>query len=170
MGKAKMLKELKNIPATRRQSNSGLTPRAQVVLALTVYGLEEPDPDHPNIPAGKPVGAYQIAELLGVRRRYVHNLFADATFKTELAAALAKRQAYAAKAIDRIGEIISSPNETAALNASKAILGEDVKAPAVSVTVNNQSRGSDPTRLCRPVASRPPSLTRRRVSCLSHAR
>jgi hypothetical protein len=136
MGKAKMLKELKNVPATRRPSNSGLTPRAQVVLALMTYGIERQDPDHPNIPVGKPLGAYQIAEILGVRRRYVHNLLADAVFKTELGQALTQmRQGYAAKAINRIGEIIDSEDEDVALKAAKAILGEDVKGPVVSVNV-----------------------------------
>ena len=83
---------------------------------------------HPDRQA--PLGVAHIAELLGVRRRYVQSLLADATFKTELAAAIAQmRQNYAAKAINRMAEIIDSPNEGVALRAAQAIIGDDPKAP-----------------------------------------
>jgi hypothetical protein len=65
MGKRTMRKDLKNVPATRRATNSALTPRAQTVLGYLVFGIDEPDPDHPDIPTGKPLGPYQAAEVLG---------------------------------------------------------------------------------------------------------
>ena len=52
MGKTKVLRELKNVPATRRSTNLALTPRAQVVLGYLVYGIDEQDPNHPDIPTG----------------------------------------------------------------------------------------------------------------------
>ena len=42
-----MMKELKNVPVTRRLPNSALTPRAQTVLGYLVFGIDEPDRDHP---------------------------------------------------------------------------------------------------------------------------
>ena len=136
-----MLISPQKVPRTAMARKDCLLPaRARYVLGYMVYGVDEPVDGKPHIPVGKPLGAHQIAELLGVRRRYLYSLLADATFKTELAAALAqKRQGYAAKAIDRIGEIIDSPNESAALNASKAILGEDAKGPVVNVSVATQT-------------------------------
>jgi hypothetical protein len=70
-----MLKGLRNIPATTRSTNPALTPRAQTVLGYLVYGIDEPDPDHPDIPADKPLGPYQVAAILGVRRTYVRGLW-----------------------------------------------------------------------------------------------
>ena len=104
------------------------------------HGVDEPVDGKPHIPVGRPLSPAHVAELLGVRRRYVLSLMSDPTFKIEFNAALTqKRQGYAAKAIDRIGEIIDSPNESAALNASKAILGEDAKGPVVNVSVATQN-------------------------------
>jgi hypothetical protein len=56
MGNTKGLKELKDVPATRRSSRLALTPRAQTVLDYLVYGIEQQDPDHPDIPTGKLLG------------------------------------------------------------------------------------------------------------------
>ena len=64
MGKAKVLKELKNVPATKHSTNCALTPRAQTVLGYLVHGIDENDPGHPDIPTGKPLGKYQTAAIL----------------------------------------------------------------------------------------------------------
>jgi hypothetical protein len=79
-----MLRELKNVPATRRSTNLALTPRAQTVLGYLVYGIDEQDPDHPDIPTGRPLGPYQVADILGVRRSYVRSLISDPVFKLEM--------------------------------------------------------------------------------------
>jgi hypothetical protein len=158
-----MLISLQKVPRTAMARKDCLLPaRARYVLGYLVYGIDEPVDGKPHIPVGKPLSGHQIAELLGVRQRYVYSLLADATFKTEFAAALAqKRQGYAAKAIDRIGEIIDSPNETAALNAAKAILGEDAKAPSVNVSVATQTNLAQDIRPGY-IVRLPPELERKR--------
>ena len=136
-----MLMSLQKVPKTAMARKGCLLPaRARYVLGYMTFGIDEPVPGKPHIPVGKPLGAHQVAELLGVRRRYVYSLLADPTFKAELAQALAqKRQSYAPKALDRIGEIIDSPNEGAALRAAQTILGEDAKGPVVNVSVATQT-------------------------------
>ena len=89
----KVLRELKNAPPTRRPTNLTLTPRAQVVLGYLVYGIDQQDPDHPDIPTGRPLGPYQVADILGVRRSYVRNLISDPIFKMEMARATADARA-----------------------------------------------------------------------------
>ena len=79
-----------------------------------------------------------VAELLGVRRRYVLDLLSDPTFKTEFNAALAlKRQAATPEALHRITEIVGSDNEGVALKAACVIVGEDAKGPSINVNVQN---------------------------------
>jgi hypothetical protein len=136
-----MLISLQKVPKTAMARKDCLLPaRARYVLGYMTFGVGEPIPSKPHIPVGKPLGINHIAELLGVRRRYVQSLLADPTFKTELAAAIAQmRQGYAAQAINRIAEIIDSPNEGVALRAAQAILGDDAKNPVVNVSVATQN-------------------------------
>jgi hypothetical protein len=136
-----MLISLQKVPKTAMARKDCLLPaRARYVLGYMTYGIEEPVPGKPHIPIGKPLGVAQIAELLGVRRRYVQSLLADATFRTELATAIAQmRQGYAAKAINRIAEIIDSPNEGVALRAAQAIIGDDAKGSTVNLSVATQT-------------------------------
>jgi hypothetical protein len=146
MGKATMLKELKNIPATPRLTNGALTPREQTVLGYLTYGIDEPDPNHPDIPTGKPLGPYQVSTILGVRRKYVRSLLADPVFKAEMARATADaRAALQPKAVHVLGELLEWRGEGKAAdanvvaNAAKAIIGDDLKAGVnVSLNVNNQ--------------------------------
>jgi hypothetical protein len=119
MGNVKMLRELKNVPATRRATDLALTPRAQTALGYLTYGIEEPDPDHPDIPTGRPLGPYQVADILGVRRSYVRNLIADPVFKLELARATADaRAALQPKAVAALGELLDWQGEGRAADAN----------------------------------------------------
>ena len=146
MGKTKVLRELKNVPATRRSTNLALTPRAQVVLGYLVYGIDEQDPDHPDIPTGRPLGPYQVAEILGVRRSYVRSLLADPVFKLEMARATADARAalqpkalhVLAENMDWIGDDKAADANVRA-NAAKTILGEDVKGSPVNVQMTTQT-------------------------------
>jgi hypothetical protein len=107
-------------------------------LGYLLFGVDEPVEGKPDIPVGRPLSPSAVAELLGVRRRYVLNLMSDPVFKTEFNVALAlKRQAATPEALHRITEIVASDNEVVALRAAQAILGEDGKGPSVSVSVEN---------------------------------
>jgi hypothetical protein len=148
MGKANMLKELKNVPATTRSTNPALTPRAQTVLGYLVYGIEEPDPDHRDIPTDKPLGPYQVAAILGVRRAYIRDLMADPVFKTEIARATADARAeLEPKAVSALGELLDWQGEGKAadanvrLNAAKTILSEDAMGFSVNMNVQNNLVG-----------------------------
>jgi hypothetical protein len=79
-----MMKDLKNVPATKRSTNMALTPRAQMVLGYLVHGIDEPDPEHPDIPTGKPLGRYQVAAILRVRQAYIRGLVSEPVFKVEM--------------------------------------------------------------------------------------
>jgi hypothetical protein len=135
MENVNVLRELKNVPATRRSINLALTPRAQTVLGYLRYGIEEPDPDHPDIPTGRPLGPYQVADILGVRRSYIRRLIADPVFKTEMARAMADARAalqpkalhVLAENMDWIGDDKAADANVRA-NAAKAILGKTSKA------------------------------------------
>ena len=63
------------------------------MLGYLVYGIDQQDPDHPDIPTGRPLGPYQVADILGVRRSYVRNLISDPIFKMEMARATADARA-----------------------------------------------------------------------------
>jgi hypothetical protein len=146
MGKAKVLKELKDVPATRRSTNPALTPRAQTVLAYLVHGVEKPDPDHPDVPVGRPLGPYHVAALLGVRRSYVRGLIADPVFKTEMARATADaRAALQPKAMAVLGELLdwegsgSSADANVRAAAAKTILGDEKAGLSLNVSVANQT-------------------------------
>jgi hypothetical protein len=146
MGNVKMLRELKNVPTTRRSTNLTLTPRAQVVLGYLTYGIDKPDPGHPDIPTGRPLGPYQVANILGVRRSYVRSLIADPVFKLEMARATADaRAALQPKAVATLGELLDWQGEGRAAdanvraNAAKTILGEDVKGSPVNVQMTTQT-------------------------------
>jgi hypothetical protein len=141
-----MLRELKNVPATRRATNLALTPRAQTALGYLTYGIEERDPDHPDIPTGRPLGPYQVADILGVRRSYVRRLIADPLFKIEMARATADARAalqpkalrVLAENMDWIGDDKAADANVRA-NAAKTILGEDAKGSSVNVHMTNQT-------------------------------
>jgi hypothetical protein len=147
MGNAKMLKDLKNIPATRRSNNAALTPRAQTVLGYLAHGIDKPDPNHPDIPTGRPLGPYQVAAILGVRRSYVRGLMADPVFKAEMARATADaRAALQPKAVHALGELLDWQGEGKAAdanvraNAARTIMGDDAKAGVnMRVNVNSQA-------------------------------
>jgi hypothetical protein len=136
-----MLKSLQKVPRTAVfPKDCTLPARARYALGYLVFGVDNPIPDRPDIPVGKPLSIAQAAELLGVRRKWVRGLLADQTFKLEFAAALAQlRQGYAPTAINRIAEIMDSDDESVALKAAKAILGEDAKSPVVNVNVETQT-------------------------------
>jgi hypothetical protein len=138
-----MLMSLKKVPATVMARKDCLLPaRARYALGYLVHGIGEPAPDRPDIPVGKPLSIPHVADLLGVRRKYVRGLLSDAIFKAEFAQALAAaRAAYAPAAVHKLGSLINSDDERIALQASKAILGEDAKAPAVQVNVQTNVAG-----------------------------
>jgi hypothetical protein len=146
MENVNVLRELKNVPATRRSNNSALTPRAQVALALMVHGIEAPDRVHPDVPTGRPLGPYQVADILGVRRSYVRRLMADPLFKIEMARATADARAalqpkalhVLAENMDWIGDDKAADANVRA-NAAKAILGEDLKGSSVNVQMTTQT-------------------------------
>jgi len=146
VGKTKMLRELKNVPATRRPTNLTLTPRAQVVLGYLVYGIDEQDPNHPDIPTGRPLGPYQVADILSVRRSYVRRLIADPVFKMEMVRATADARAalqpkalhVLAENMDWIGDDKAADANIRA-NAAKTILGEDFKGSSVNVQMTTQT-------------------------------
>jgi hypothetical protein len=136
------MKELKDVPATRRSTNPALTPRAQTLLGYLTYGIEEPDPDHPDIPTDRPLGPYQAAAILGVRRTYVRATIANPVFKVEMARAAADaRAALQPKAVATLGALLdwegsgSSADANVRATAAKTILGDEVKSPAVNVSV-----------------------------------
>jgi hypothetical protein len=165
MGKTKMMNELKNVPATRRSANPALTPRAQTLLGYLTYGIEEPDPDHPDIPAGRPLGPYQAAAILGVRRTYVRTTIANPVFKVEIARAAADaRAALQPKAVATLGALLdwegsgSSADANVRATAAKTILGDDTRAPSVNVNVQtNVDQAIRPGYVIR----LPPDLERR---------
>ncbi len=72
-----------------------LPARARYALGYLVYGIDEPVEGKPHIPVGRPLSPAHVADLLGVRRRYVLGLLGDPTFKAEFdaAVALARRAA-----------------------------------------------------------------------------
>jgi hypothetical protein len=153
MGRTTMMKDLKNVPTTRRSPNPALTPRAHTVLGYLTYGIEENDPDHPDIPTGKPLGPYQVAEILGVRRAYVRGLISDPVFKTEMARATADaRAALQPKAVATLGELLDWQGEGRAAdanvraNAAKTIKGEDAKGFSVNVNVATHTNGTNDIR------------------------
>jgi hypothetical protein len=138
-----VIKELKNAPATRRSTNPALTPRAQTVLGYLTFGIEEANADHPDIPAGKPLGPYDVAAILGVRRVYVRGLMANPVFKLEMARATADaRAALEPKAVYALGELLDWQGEGRAadagvrLRAAAIALNEDKANDPVSVNVN----------------------------------
>lgn len=135
-----MLKDLKNVPATRRSTNPALTPRAQTVLGYLVYGIDEPDPEHSDIPTDKPLGPYQVADILGVRRKYVCSLIADPVFKAEMARATADAlAALQPKAVHALGELLDWQGEGSAADAG-------VRLRAVAIVLN-EDKANDPTSL-----------------------
>ena len=135
-----MLKELKNVPATKRPTNPALTPRAQTVLGYLTYGLDEPDSDHPDIPAGKPLGPYEVAAILGVRRVYVRGLMSNPVFKVEMARAAADaRAALEPKAVHAIGELMDWQGEGRAADA-----GVRLRAAAIAL---NEGQANGPMSL-----------------------
>jgi hypothetical protein len=146
MENVNVLRELKNVPATRRSTNLTLTPRAQVVLAYLTYGIDKPDPGHPDIPTGRPLGPYQVADILGVRRSYVRNLTSNPVFKLEMARATADARAalqpkalhVLAENMDWIGDDKAADANVRA-NAAKTILGEDAKGSSVNVQMTTQT-------------------------------
>lgn len=116
---------------------SKLTDKHRLVLAHLVYGAPESD--------GRPMSIAEAAEKLKVRRAYIRGLLRDPLFKAEYAAMVSTmRLAFTPKAVARIGELIDSQAETVALNAAKAILGEDVKAPVINVAVQANVAGPRP--------------------------
>ena len=146
MENVNVLRELKNVPATRRSNNLALTPRAQTVLGYLTYGIEEPDPRHPDIPTGRPLGPYQVADILGVRRSYVRSLIADPVFKMEMVRATADvRAALQPKALHVLAENMDwigddkAADANVRANAAKAILGEDLKGSSVNVQMTTQT-------------------------------
>jgi hypothetical protein len=136
-----------------------LPARARYALGYLVHGVDEPVEGKPHIPVGQPLSPSAVAELLGVRRRWVLGLMSDPTFKTEFNAALAlARQAAMPRAIHRMTEIVESENEGVALRAAQAIVGEDAKGPSISVSVQNNVAGA-----IRPgyIVRLPPEVARR---------
>jgi hypothetical protein len=131
-----MLISLQKVPRTVMARKDCLLPaRARYALGYLVHGLDDPVDGKPHIPVGRPLSPQHVAELLGVRRRYVLNLLSDPTFKTEFNAALAlKRQAATPEALHRITEIVGSDNEGVALRAAQVIIGDDAK-PSINVAV-----------------------------------
>jgi hypothetical protein len=132
-----MLISLQKVPRTVMARKDCLLPaRARYALGYLVHGLDDPVEGKPHIPVGRPLSPQHVAELLGVRRRYVLNLLSDPIFKTEFNAALAlKRQAATPEALHRITEIVGSDNEVVALRAAQTIVGDDTRGPSVSVNV-----------------------------------
>jgi hypothetical protein len=134
-----MLISLAKVPKTVMARKDCLLPaRARYALGYLVHGIDEPIPDKPYIPVGRPLSPSAVAELLGVRRRYVLNLMSDPTFKIEFNAALAlARLAATPRAIHRMTEIVESENEGVALRAAQAIVGDEKAGPNVNVRVQN---------------------------------
>jgi hypothetical protein len=130
----RMLQNLNKLPAVKLRDGSALSPRAQTVLAYMVYGLDKP---HGDLPAGRPLGVQQVAEVMGIRRSYVRHLLANPVFKVEFNQAIAlARQAATPRALHRIAELVESENEGVALRAAQAIVGDERGA---SVSVNVQT-------------------------------
>jgi hypothetical protein len=137
-----MLISLQKVPRTVMARKDCLLPaRARYALGYLVHGIDDPVEGKPQIPVGRPLSPAHVAELLGVRRRYVLSLMADPIFKTEFNAALAlARQAATPRAMHRMTEIVESENEGVALRAAQAIVGEEKAALNVNVAVSNQIR------------------------------
>jgi hypothetical protein len=132
-----MLISLQKVPRTvMARKDCLLSARARYALGYLIHGVDEPIPGKPDIPVGRPLSPSAVAELLGVRRRYVLGLMSDPTFKTEFNAALAlKRQAATPAALHRITEIVGSKNEGVALRAAQTIVGDDTRGSSVNVNV-----------------------------------
>ena len=139
------LKELKNLPASRAVPTASaapaLTPRARTALGFMVHGIDEPSPEHPDIPVGKALGPDQVAKLLGTRRQYVRGLLSDPVFKLEFTAAVERAHlANLAPAVSRHSRLIESEDERVAMNAVKLALGGEGKAGhSVNLNVSNST-------------------------------
>ena len=154
-----MLQNLNKLPAVKLRDESALSPRAQTVLAYMVYGLDTP---HGDLPAGRPLGVQQVAELMGVRRSYVRGLLANPVFKAEYNQAIAlARQAYAPEAVDRIAQAMRNTDDAIGLRAAVAMLGETAKAPVVNVSVATQTNVAQDIRPGY-IVRLPPDLERKR--------
>lgn len=107
---------------------SGLTKRHREIINLMVWGDN-----------GKGFGMKAVAEITSTPLRTIQAIIRDPTVRSELAASIAtKRAALAPSAVDKLGELLDDESGSVALGAAKAILGDEAKSPAVSVTVANQ--------------------------------
>ena len=136
------LKELKTLTKSQPISTAlgaDMSPRARAALALLVHGLDERSEAHPELPTGRPLTPNQVAALLGVRRVYVRNLMADASFKVAYAEAVERAHLVnKAVAVDRHGDLIRSEDEKIALGAVKLAIGGEGRTGA-SVNLNVSS-------------------------------
>jgi hypothetical protein len=120
-----------------------LNDRHRMILAALVYGFDGAMAAKHNVTPNKALNQHQVADIHKLRRAYVRWLMADPLFRSEFNQALAiRRQAYVPHAIDRIGELIDSNNQTIALRASESMIG-DVK-PGLSVNVAVQTNLGGP--------------------------
>jgi hypothetical protein len=141
-----MLKSLRKVPATAWARKDCLLPaRARYVPGYLVWGIDEPVPERPDIPVGKPLSIPHVADLLGVRRKYVRALLSDPIFRIELAYEISNcRLLLAPQALDALVKLLDWQGEGKAadaairLRAALAIIGEGHVAP-VNVNVGVQS-------------------------------
>jgi hypothetical protein len=125
----------KSIPA--------LNDRHRQIIAALVYGIDGRVAEKHGLEPGKALKPQTAADYFKVRRRYVYDLMADPTFKSELMREIAtKRLATMPEALDRLTAIMRSDNDPVALRAAEAILGDQVgqARPAIALTVNNTTQ------------------------------
>ena len=119
---------------------AALTDKHRRIAAAMVYGLDGKVAEKYGLEAGKPLAPQTVADHFRVRRAYVRTLLADPLFKAEMAAQMAnKRLGLMPEALERVANIMRSPNEPIALKASETILGETTRNQGVTVNVSQQT-------------------------------
>lgn len=147
-------------PLSRRKPLVELDAKARLLVEYQVNGCPHPfvsqytraapsefDPDARRpLEPGEPLRLEEAADLLRIRRRHARFIMASPIAQKELALQLqALRTGMKSQALATVGEIMQDRGENSAadrkvrLQAAQTVLGEDLRTPGVSVTVNNQT-------------------------------
>lgn len=122
-----------------------LHPRHLLVIEKLVHGVDRPNRAIPDIAPGTPLTANQAADVLNFKRRYVRRLCLEPIFIAKLTQEMnALRSAAKPKAIKKMVDLVDwigeggAADAKVALEASKAVLGEEAKGISINVGINNQ--------------------------------
>lgn len=121
-----------------------LHPRHLLVIEKMVHGVDQPNRAIPDVEPGVPLTANQTADVLNFKRRYVRRLCLEPIFIAKLTQEMnALRSAAKPRAIKKMVDLVDWKGEggaadaKVALEASKAVLGEEAKGISINVGVHN---------------------------------